>query len=167
MPQESVVLQDAEESEDIKAYRRKIQSGKRGSHHLYTALLGMEGLETEQLLKRIEEGFSYRMLERLQRNIGLSTRQMAKLAGIPDRTLSRRREEGRLHPDESDRLLRTSRVFGRTLDLFNGDASAARRWLSTPQLALGRKIPLDMATTDLGAREVENLIGRLEHGVFV
>jgi uncharacterized protein (DUF2384 family) len=31
---------------------------------------------------------------------------------------------------------------------------------------LGDVAPLEMAATETGAREVENLIGRLEHGVF-
>lgn len=87
---------------------------------------------------------------------------LAELAQIPPRTLARRKEEGRLDPDESDRLLRASRVFGRALALFEGDVDAARTWLSAEQPALGGMAPLELATTDVGAREVENLIGRLE-----
>ena len=34
------------------------------------------------------------------------------------------------------------------------------------QKALGEKVPLELLVTELGAREVEALIGRLEHGVF-
>jgi putative toxin-antitoxin system antitoxin component (TIGR02293 family) len=63
-------------------------------------------------------------------------------------------------------LLRTVRVFGKALMLFDGDVDAARTWLSTPAPALGDRTPEDVAATDLGAREVESLIGRLEHGVF-
>ena len=36
----------------------------------------------------------------------------------------------------------------------------------TPQRALGGAIPLDIAKTEVGAREVEQIIGRLEQGVF-
>jgi putative toxin-antitoxin system antitoxin component (TIGR02293 family) len=49
--------------------------------------------------------------------------------------------------------------------LFEGDANAARQWLTAPQPALGGSTPGDYAATELGAREVENLIGRLEHGI--
>ena len=70
-------------------------------------------------------------------------------------------------PDESDRLLRASRVFGRALELFEGDPEAARRWLGLPQPALGGATPLAFARTEAGAREVEDLVGRLEHGVFL
>ena len=59
-----------------------------------------------------------------------------------------------------------SRIFGRALELFEGDAEAARQWLATPQGALGGERPMVLAKTDLGAREVEALVERLEHGVL-
>jgi uncharacterized protein (DUF2384 family) len=39
-------------------------------------------------------------------------------------------------------------------------------WLRSPNRALGGESPLALSKTEVGAREVENLIGRLEHGVF-
>ena len=113
----------------------------------------------------MRRGLTYGAFERLQRNTALSARTLADLAEIPTRTLARRREEGRLDPDESDRLLRVARVFGRALELFEVDAAAARRWLTTPQPAERGLVPLDLARTDVGAREVEHLVGRLEHGI--
>ena len=68
--------------------------------------------------------------------------------------------------DESDRLLRAGRVFGRAIELFDGDAEAARSWLAAPQAVFGGVVPWDLARTDLGAREVEFAIGRIEQGVF-
>jgi putative toxin-antitoxin system antitoxin component (TIGR02293 family) len=50
--------------------------------------------------------------------------------------------------------------------LFEGDRDAAVEWLTTPQTALGDRVPLDLARTEIGAREVERLVGRLDHGVF-
>lgn len=47
-----------------------------------------------------------------------------------------------------------------------GDEKAAEKWLSAPKVALGGRIPRDCAGTEQGAREVLNLLGRLEHGVF-
>jgi putative toxin-antitoxin system antitoxin component (TIGR02293 family) len=82
------------------------------------------------------------------------------------RTLARRQSEGKLRPDESDRLFRASALFEKAIDLFEGDVTAAGRWLQAPQEALSNRTPLELASTDVGAREVENLILRLEHGVF-
>ena len=84
---------------------------------------------------------------------------------ISARRLARRKEAGRLEPDESDRLMRASRVIARAIELFEGDREAARTWLTTHLRALGDHTPLEFAKTDVGAIEVENLIGRLEHGI--
>jgi len=57
---------------------------------------------------------------------------------------------------DRQRLLRNSRVFGQAVELFEGDRDAASEWMFTPQPALGGKTPIDVATTELGSREVEN-----------
>ena len=41
------------------------------------------------------------------------------------------------------------------------------QWLATPQPGLNAEKPLEFARSEIGAREVEDLIGRLEHGVFI
>src|SRR5260370_28468220 len=91
-------------SADIEAFRERIRTGKRGSDHLYIILLGMKVLETDELLKQVEKGLPFRMLERLGRNLELPMRTIAELAQIRNRTLHRRKEQGRLQPDESDQL---------------------------------------------------------------
>jgi putative toxin-antitoxin system antitoxin component (TIGR02293 family) len=128
-------------------------------------LLGMEEMGTSELVRRVSEGFPYRVLENLRENAGLSTNEVAHLIQINPRTLSRRKREGRLHADESDRVLRLSRVYGRALGLFGGDLEKARHWLSTPKVALGGESPLDYSRVDVGAQEVVDLIGRIEHGI--
>src|SRR6266851_5722473 len=57
-------------------------------------------------------------------------------------------------------------AFEQAVDLFEGDEVGAHRWLTTAKKALENQTPLAYSRTELGAREVENLIGRLEHGVF-
>jgi len=99
-------------------------------------------------------------------NTSLPLDRITDLVDIPRRTLTRRKGEGRLLPEESDRLLSASRLFGLALALFDGDPAAAADWLTRPQTRLGGAIPIDLAKTGLGAREVEALVGRLEHGVF-
>ena len=113
----------------------------------------------------MRKGFAFSTFERFRRNTSLSQQDLSDLTQIPARTLNRRREAGKLEPEESDRLLRASRIFGRALELFEGDREAAKHWLSTPQVALGGLVPLELAKTDVGAQEVEALVGRVEHGI--
>ena len=61
--------------------------------------------------------------------------------------------------------MRAARIFSLAVGLFDGDGEAARRWLTHPQAALEGSTPWDYAATEIGAREVANLIGRLEYGI--
>lgn len=131
----------------------------------YVWLLGLKVLETPELLKRVKEGLGYSSWENFIRNTDLRKEDAIDLVQISPRTLSRRKEEGRLHPDESDRLIRAARIFALISELFDGDVGSARRWLTTAQPALGGSKPIEYASTEVGAREVEALIGRLEHGI--
>jgi len=51
--------------------------------------------------------------------------------------------------------------------LFEGDQKAAEHWLSMPVRGLGRKKPHDLLATKKGVQQVRDIIGRLEHGVFI
>lgn len=118
------------------------------------------------LIHQVRAGFPYSRLERLQRATALPWEKIARFVAIPQRTLTRRQSQGKLHPDESDRVLRAATIFDLALQLFEGEAAEARQWLLASQPALGGEVPLDLASTDVGAREVEKLITRLQHGVF-
>jgi len=140
-------------------------SGHRGAHP-YATLLGLRTFDTAGLHRKVREGFSYAALERFRRTADLSAAAVGELLQIPERTFHRRKLEGRLRPDESDRLLRFTRLFGKTLELFEGDLAAARSWLERPLAALGGARPIELAQSEPGTGAVEDLIGRLEHGVF-
>ena len=128
--------------------------------------LGLKATSPRELIRQIELGFSFSRLRLLESQSGLPVARIASIIGIPERTLARRRNSGRLTSDESERLLRVSAVFEKAVDLFEGDRAAALKWLTSPKKALENETPLLYSRTELGAREVENLIGRLEHGVF-
>jgi putative toxin-antitoxin system antitoxin component (TIGR02293 family) len=130
------------------------------------ASLGLTACDTLDLLQQIERGFSYEALLRLEINSGLPVALLASVIGIPERTLARRRAAGRLEPAESERLLRIANLFEKCVDLFEGDVTEAVTWLTSPKKALNGQTPLLYARTELGAREVEDLIGRLDHGIF-
>ena len=128
--------------------------------------LGLSMNSVPDLIREVMRGFSYRSLITFESNSGLSLQTLADIIGIPERTLARRKASGRLAPEESERLLRLSSIFEKAVELFEGDVSGAVNWLTTPKRALEGQTPLQYARTEVGAREVENLIGRLEHGVF-
>jgi putative toxin-antitoxin system antitoxin component (TIGR02293 family) len=131
-----------------------------------TSLLGLEGGGTWELVGQIKKGLGYGSIEHFIRKADLPRDEAIGLVRISARTLVRRKEKGRLSPDESDRLVRAARIVSQSRRLFEGDADAANHWLKTSQPALGGSTPAEYAKTEVGAREVEALITRLEHGVF-
>jgi putative toxin-antitoxin system antitoxin component (TIGR02293 family) len=132
----------------------------------YARRIGVRADTTIELIEKIHAGLSYQSFEKLRKELGLSVQQLAEVVQIAPRTLTRRKSAGRFKPDESDRILRASRVYDEALELFEGERGEARHWLTTPKAALSGRSPLDFSITEVGAREVENLIGRLERGVF-
>jgi len=129
--------------------------------YAHAALLGLAPVEFSELLGAVEDGFSYGAFEKLVQHSGLPADRVADFADISKDSLSRRERGTRFSRDESDRLLRSARIFSLTLDLFQGDRSVASAWLLSEQPALSGRVPLDLARTDLGAREVEHAISRL------
>lgn len=129
--------------------------------HGYVALLGLMTYDLPDLLRSIEGGLTVRAFDRFVESTGLTPERAAEFADISRRTLATRREEGRLSRDESDRLVRAARIFGGALALFKGDRATAAAWLASGQPALGGSVPMDLARTDLGAREVERALDQL------
>ena len=96
----------------------------------------------------------------------LADDELAKLINIPPRTYARRvADKARLKLHEGERAARLMRIFDRAKQLFVTEENV-RKWLHAELPALGWRTPIDYAQTEPGAREVENLIGRIEHGVF-
>ena len=141
---------------------------KRSGQGKYTVekLLGIETADNLKLAKKVEAGFSFETLERLGKTTGLPLERLRVAVRIAPRTLTRRKKEKKLSPEESDRLVSVSRLLAQTFELFEGNTEAGLRWFISPNRALSGQSPIEVAATETGTREVENLIGRLEHGVF-
>jgi putative toxin-antitoxin system antitoxin component (TIGR02293 family) len=128
--------------------------------------LGLKRMEVPTLLEVITSGLRWSSVDSFLHESGFTQQELAQYLGVPIRTLARRKEGGGLDENESERLLRLSEIYDAALDLAGGDKANAREWLLSPVRGLNNSRPIDYARTDYGAREVRNLIGRLEHGVF-
>lgn len=129
--------------------------------------IGLDARSTDDLIERLKHGLPPSAFEQLREQLDLAAEAMARLAGVSTRTLARRKKHDEpLAPDTSERLLRFARLYEIAADVLMSEAEA-RRWLKAPNAALGGQSPLDYADTEPGAREVEDLLGRLAHGVFV
>jgi putative toxin-antitoxin system antitoxin component (TIGR02293 family) len=113
----------------------------------------------------VQAGLDFGGLEALRDQLALPMDQLTATLGLSRATLHRRKAAGCLTSDESDKVVRFARLLGRAVHLFGG-LDEARQWLKAPQRGLGGAIPLEYAQTEVGAREVENLLGRVDHSVY-
>lgn len=116
------------------------------------ATAAMKGLAAEAATELLEAGL-------------LSPEELYELV-IPRRTFDRRLESHQpLTVVESDRLLRAARVIVRAIEAL-GSGDKAATWLRTANRSLRGVPPIALLETDLGARMVERILGRIEHGVY-
>jgi putative toxin-antitoxin system antitoxin component (TIGR02293 family) len=118
-----------------------------------------------ELIRRIQKGLRFSELQALQNRIDMPLEQLAGKLSISRSTLQRRRTAGRLSSDESGKVMRFSQLLEHATKVF-GNVDRARGWLKHPQRGLGGAVPLDYAETEIGAREVDRLLGRIDYGVY-
>lgn len=135
---------------------------ERASSVLHT--LGLKSRPSD-LIEAVKAGLPVRTFGALAEALEVSDAALASLAGISATTLTRRKRAGRLSPAESEHVLRIATLLERATQVFE-DVGDAAVWLKTPNVSLGNVTPLAYADTEIGAREVENLLGRIEYGVY-
>ena len=96
----------------------------------------------------------------MRERLGLSVPEAASVLQMPARTLARRRRSRRLAADESDRLYRLARIAAHAVSVF-GSEDKAGTWLRRPNRALNGELPIQVLDTDVGAGQIEDLLGRI------
>jgi putative toxin-antitoxin system antitoxin component (TIGR02293 family) len=130
--------------------------------HASVALLGLSAPAFDGLRQWVMTGLPIAAIDRFASNSGFPESRVSEFLRLSADAYGARRREGRLTADESDRLLTLAHVYGLTLGLFGGDAALATAWMQSRQPSLDGAVPLEVARTSLGAREVEATIGRLK-----
>lgn len=127
----------------------------------------LEGKVSSQqdLITAVRRGLRVSALDAVIEELDAPRTQVLPTLGIARRTMERRKHKGRLSPGESERVYRLAKILAFAESVL-GDKQKARRWLSTPNRALGNATPLSMLETEAGSDEVANVLGRIEHGVY-
>lgn len=116
-------------------------------------------------IEKIKKGLPVSFFNELRREIDLTEKRLCSVVQVPVSTLATRKKKRRFTFPESERLARVRRIYNRAIEVFE-DPELAKQWLKEPLFHLQNIAPIDFLETELGAREVENLLGRIEHGVF-
>lgn len=116
-----------------------------------------------ELYNVIKQGLPYDVISAVEKQGIIDRSELNEF--VPNRTLARRKIEDRLSPEESEKLARLIRIHELAVEVF-GNKEKARKWLRTSNRAMSGHEPLQLTHTEFGARIVETVLGRIEHGLF-
>jgi putative toxin-antitoxin system antitoxin component (TIGR02293 family) len=126
-----------------------------------TQLENLATLDWPAAAALVKEGLSAGLLRKLADQLRLGLEDLAAPLNLTGRTLHRRLEEGRLSLDESERLFALNKIVAKATEVL-GSEEKAIHWLKSPVPALGGRTPLACAETQIGLREVEDVLTRIE-----
>ena len=147
---------------------RKGKVAERDAFHAEFSLKrGVFGvIDDRVVVEKAREGVPFAEFERLAGLLELNAQEQAALLSITERTMARRvAEHGTLHALESERLVLLQKLAEYGVEVFE-DAGKFNRWLRRPLPLLGGKSPLQYLDMSTGFVVVEQVLGRLAHGVY-
>ena len=112
----------------------------------------------------LRQGFPYAAFEAFLEVLDFRTTDLADLLGVASRTLARRKTSRQLSPIESDRLYRVAYITHMAADAL-GSLDKARVWLHKENRALNGDSPVSFLDTEIGERQVEELLHRINYGI--
>jgi putative toxin-antitoxin system antitoxin component (TIGR02293 family) len=92
----------------------------------------------------------------LEAALGMSTRTVQRLKRTPRKRLTRA---------QSGQVWTFAKILAKAAEVL-GSREAAEQWLGRPAMALDRRRPIELLATAAGAKLVEDLLGRIEYGVY-
>jgi putative toxin-antitoxin system antitoxin component (TIGR02293 family) len=127
------------------------------------ASIGRRVTTLADLRVAVEEGLPVATLDAVAAYLAHDPAEATELKHrvVPKTTLRRRT---RLSPEESERTERLARMSALAEQVWE-DPELAREFMTAAQPQLGGERPIDLARSELGAREVELLLMRLEHAL--
>ena len=129
-------------------------------------VLGSRVRSLDDLRRAVAHGLPKRALASVVAYVVADAEEASRIKNrlVPPATYKRRTTT--LKPEESERVERLARVMALAEDAF-GSTDDARHFLATPHPELAGERPLDVAQTELGARQVEEVLWRMEYGLPV
>jgi putative toxin-antitoxin system antitoxin component (TIGR02293 family) len=118
-----------------------------------------------QLIEQSRVGLPGSETNRVAALLGITDKEMARLLNQSTATFHRQAKIGRLDAATSERLLLLDRLGNYGADVFQ-DTGKFTRWLRRPLRLLTDRPPLDLLDSPTGVQLVEDILGRVEAGVF-
>jgi putative toxin-antitoxin system antitoxin component (TIGR02293 family) len=121
----------------------------------------------DDLRETVKAGLPYASLEALMEKFGFTRKEASAALHLPSRSRSKevRLQRKTFQADQSDRVLRLARISAQTAETL-GSEKKASDWMRRPNRALGNRTPLELLDSDIGTKQVEDTLSRIEHGII-
>jgi len=122
------------------------------------------GAAASQKIEAIRRGVEARVVDEMVDYLGVPKSVIFRVLQTPESTAHKLIKENRpLDSAASERVVRVAEITRMAEETFGG-REAATRWLKTPNLSLGREMPLSLLDTEFGAGEVRSVLSAIDHG---
>ncbi|WP_461102641.1 type II RES/Xre toxin-antitoxin system antitoxin [Spirosoma koreense] len=118
-----------------------------------------------ELIAQSRSGVTHAEVRKQASLLELTIRELAILLSMNERTMARRLVSGSLNKVESERLLLLKALAAHGLRVFE-DQGKFNRWLRRPLEILEGQSPLQLLDTATGFQVVDQILGRIEYGVY-
>ena len=122
-------------------------------------------LNENELVQCIRNGLPVSVIDSIMEGFSLTSEDLVIPLGVSISTIKRRHKQTELTPSVSDRLFRLASIVSEATETL-GSKEKAARWLHKPNRALGGDSPLSRLDTSIGFQQVEDVLLRIEHGIF-
>lgn len=112
------------------------------------------------------EGITKASLDALIGHIGISKKAFSEnILHASVKTLERKKSTDKLNLHTSSIVIEIAKVVEHAFDVFE-DEEKARKWLNSPVRALNNHKPVDLFYLPTGLKMVDDILGRIEEGVY-
>lgn len=118
------------------------------------------------IIELARQGVSTHQVDQLAQLLNITFKELANLLQVAERTLYRFRSQGQLDTQASERLLLLENLTAHGLLVFDGQADALAEWFRYPLRELKGQTPLSLLTTISGFGLVDDVLTRIEYGVY-
>ncbi|WP_460672735.1 type II RES/Xre toxin-antitoxin system antitoxin [Larkinella ripae] len=121
--------------------------------------------EPYAVIDRSRQGMLRAEADRVAGMAALTDIEMARILNMSVRNLHRLKPDDKLARDASERLLLLTNLLQHGLNVFDNDAATLSDWLRSPIRELNSQSPLHLLDTTTGFGLVDDVLGRIEHGI--
>lgn len=135
-------------------------------------LLGGKGLIKKHIRSEFDiislsnEGLQKASLDALIGHMGVTKKLFAEeILNLSAKTLERKKASDKLDRHTSSHVIEIAKVMQHALEVFE-DEEKVKTWIATPNRALNNMKPIDLFYIPTGLTMVDQVLGRIEEGIY-